>query len=803
MGQGSANAYFKEGERFAMGGKVSDKQADYLARSLQSPRAVLDVRSLGVNYKTELAPKEFLDMQKDFNIKPDTIKVKENVYKNPLLGIDVANTYGYTIVEKENPGFTGRFNKLIGRSYDLGSYNPNTDTIKISYPSDMTFYHEVGHAGVERIMIDNPGVYYSLEKSTTKAVYNRGWNMGVLKELYPAYERGEIKEEFLADTFANMISEGNNLPGGKMNKFERQLNEWVTPAIANRLAVSTKRTKVIEVFPEGDWFKAGSVFPESTVTYEGTEMKGLGLHKGLVDLNTKEVLPVNINMQERGVTMFVEKPTQEGKPYEFFRESRGVADFKVNEELFKATYTQKAQSIGVEVNDRTFFSLGTDIKVQRMINNELPAQIGWSVKSTGIGYARDNEIFAKQNVQWFKFEEASKPSLREGDLLFGRVSVESEKVMQAGNLVKVDIIKLEGLGAKPGMSGGIRDFFYSDAEPFAEVSSLGVKREFYKYTGGSIRPIGGMFEEGMVKEVPPGNPPRIVSRGDFKPLNVKGVNQGNVLSSFTGGETRTNLVNINKVVSIVKQQVRFGETARIGAITAGNVAESIIGESVVKSFRVNKGVNIPLSESRIGTGSILSNALLPKTTIRNDIRSELRGELRPVLVNELRSELRPSLRNDMRGELRNELRGELRSELRGELRSELRSELKSELMTNKKTNLRTNLRSNIRPNIPFTPSITIPFNLSLGSKRKTKGRRKKSFGLFGGFPKSEVFVLPDLRSVNITEAATGREAIAPRLIGKTKSLAYAAFQGRSAGFIPTEQMRLGQLRSKKKGRWEL
>lgn len=59
--------------------------------------------------------------------------------------------------------------------------------------------------------------------------------------------------------------------------------------------------------------------------------------------------------------------------------------------------------------------------------------------------------------------------------------------------------------------------------------------------------------------------------------------------------------------------------------------------------------------------------------------------------------------------------------------------------------------------------------------------------------KSEIYVLPDLRSVSVTEARNffkfgGGEARTPRLRGKTKLLALKAFKGLSSGFIPTREL---------------
>ena len=72
----------------------------------------------------------------------------------------------------------------------------------------------------------------------------------------------------------------------------------------------------------------------------------------------------------------------------------------------------------------------------------------------------------------------------------------------------------------------------------------------------------------------------------------------------------------------------------------------------------------------------------------------------------------------------------------------------------------------------------------------------------GKASKSEVYVLPDLFSVSKTEAATGKEAIAPRVTKNIFNLATGAFGGYTAGYIPTEQMRVGRSnKKKKKGEW--
>jgi hypothetical protein len=89
-------------------------------------------------------------------------------------------------------------------------------------------------------------------------------------------------------------------------------------------------------------------------------------------------------------------------------------------------------------------------------------------------------------------------------------------------------------------------------------------------------------------------------------------------------------------------------------------------------------------------------------------------------------------------------------------------------------------------------SGTLLFNKSPVEKRFKKSKRPVD--LFK-LPKSDVYILPDLRSVSVTEQELfGRgfkdyQARTPRATTKVVGLASQAFKGYSSGFIPTEQQR--------------
>jgi len=104
----------------------------------------------------------------------------------------------------------------------------------------------------------------------------------------------------------------------------------------------------------------------------------------------------------------------------------------------------------------------------------------------------------------------------------------------------------------------------------------------------------------------------------------------------------------------------------------------------------------------------------------------------------------------------------------------------------------------------YSPSPIPPSPIpSLGSGSPSDG----GGGGFGGigkiyfkgrkFGNSEVFVLPDLLSVSITEQRSyakygGGEAVAPRVTKDIYNKSLSAFKGFGIGRIPSEQMRTGK-----------
>jgi hypothetical protein len=104
------------------------------------------------------------------------------------------------------------------------------------------------------------------------------------------------------------------------------------------------------------------------------------------------------------------------------------------------------------------------------------------------------------------------------------------------------------------------------------------------------------------------------------------------------------------------------------------------------------------------------------------------------------------------------------------------------------------LTPRVPPNIP--PKL---FPLKYPSYSKKSVRNKWSSKVSNvKLGDSGLYVLPDLFNVEITESkyafTTGEQAIAPRLTGKIKLQAFAAFKGYSPGFINTEQQRRGKIK---------
>lgn len=98
--------------------------------------------------------------------------------------------------------------------------------------------------------------------------------------------------------------------------------------------------------------------------------------------------------------------------------------------------------------------------------------------------------------------------------------------------------------------------------------------------------------------------------------------------------------------------------------------------------------------------------------------------------------------------------------------------------------------------IPY--SLRFPFYASsekISEKKKIKGKKVRKIKI----KDTGVYVLPDLRSVSMTEAETYRkfgrgEAIAPRLTKDIYRSALISFKGYGTGYIPTEQMRTRKIR---------
>lgn len=96
------------------------------------------------------------------------------------------------------------------------------------------------------------------------------------------------------------------------------------------------------------------------------------------------------------------------------------------------------------------------------------------------------------------------------------------------------------------------------------------------------------------------------------------------------------------------------------------------------------------------------------------------------------------------------------------------------------------------PNYPSRGSSSSMkyFDTAFGTRGKGSYKKKKLKS-----PKFQAFILPDLFSVSITEAATGREARIPRATKGIKGLFTAALKGYSTGYVPTEEIRIGKVKT--------
>jgi len=107
----------------------------------------------------------------------------------------------------------------------------------------------------------------------------------------------------------------------------------------------------------------------------------------------------------------------------------------------------------------------------------------------------------------------------------------------------------------------------------------------------------------------------------------------------------------------------------------------------------------------------------------------------------------------------------------------------------------TNSTTNItRFKTPSKVTRVNPFNSFSSDKKKIKKNyKKKNLKRRKISTSKDLYILPDLSSVSITEAITGREATAPKATRNIKRLARFAFSGGS-GYVPTEEIRKGKFR---------
>lgn len=124
-------------------------------------------------------------------------------------------------------------------------------------------------------------------------------------------------------------------------------------------------------------------------------------------------------------------------------------------------------------------------------------------------------------------------------------------------------------------------------------------------------------------------------------------------------------------------------------------------------------------------------------------------------------------------------------------KSELRSELKSSSLFDARFRSGFDFGNKLEEKSFVLPFFDIPSS----KKKKFKSIKSRKFKFGKRVGGSGVFVLPDLFSVNLTEARNysrfgGGEAVAPRLTKDIYRKSIRAFNG-FGGFIPTEQIRTG------------
>lgn len=98
--------------------------------------------------------------------------------------------------------------------------------------------------------------------------------------------------------------------------------------------------------------------------------------------------------------------------------------------------------------------------------------------------------------------------------------------------------------------------------------------------------------------------------------------------------------------------------------------------------------------------------------------------------------------------------------------------------------------------IPKIPIIIPSFNNKL-PKTNLQIKNEKTKKTKYKFSGEEKYVIPDLFSVSVTEAATGKEAVAPKITKGVRTIAYAERGGYGFGLTPTRQLQMGRVRFKK------
>lgn len=219
-------------------------------------------------------------------------------------------------------------------------------------------------------------------------------------------------------------------------------------------------------------------------------------------------------------------------------------------------------------------------------------------------------------------------------------------------------------------------------------------------------------------------------------------------------------------------------------------------KSPVKTSIFNfKTINSPRQANRGFSENIGSIGLesVSKGFAVFDIRSSSRSRQNNDLGNDIKIESTLETRQQNRNILRNEPKTINEVRQVQETRLETRQELAIKPST--RNPFRTTLKTPTpKTMIPKTPVVSIPpifilkkpnFQTEKTPTTKTKNRRENQ-------PKN-LYILPDLASVSLTEAVTGKEAIAPRATPSIIKMAKLAFSGQG-GFIPTEQIRTKKVR---------